>query len=404
MAMTPDARRELSLTIRSCVCVCSTTGRGHESGYRLAVRTQDAGLDESGGQARATRAWVRDQVRALEEAATARRRGGEDFARGRKAGRLHPSQPARDPAAHGGRQRGRVAAAEANRVTGGWESAATDFRELAPALVQGDETEGYASCCGSSSTTRRRPAGALRARRRGGSRARPRRDAARRGRGARRPRARDLLDRRHDARLGLPVLERPRARGARRQDHGGGKIEPHEIASKTQMFTERYMVEWLLQNSLGPMWLAMCRKHGWTAEVEAGRDGICSTGSRPDARSGARSAKRARSRSRADADRGRARAALEVLRAAADPEDAVEQAPDALRDVKLLDPAFGSGHFLVVAFDLLFALYQEEARHRGRGRSRWSDAADRRSGSSRQPARHRHRPPRGPDRRGGAAG
>ena len=38
----------------------------------------------------------------------------------------------------------------------------------------------------------------------------------------------------------------------------GGKVEPHEIASKkTQMFTERYMVDWLLQNSLGPMWLAM---------------------------------------------------------------------------------------------------------------------------------------------------
>ncbi|HQP39134.1 MAG TPA: hypothetical protein PLI95_28320, partial [Polyangiaceae bacterium] len=36
---------------------------------------------------------------------------------------------------------------------------------------------------------------------------------------------------------------------------GGGKIEPHEIASKTQMFTERYMVEWLLQNSLGLTWL-----------------------------------------------------------------------------------------------------------------------------------------------------
>ena len=32
--------------------------------------------------------------------------------------------------------------------------------------------------------------------------------------------------------------------------NGGGKIEPHEIASKTQMFTERYMVDWLLQNSL----------------------------------------------------------------------------------------------------------------------------------------------------------
>ena len=33
--------------------------------------------------------------------------------------------------------------------------------------------------------------------------------------------------------------------------------------------SRRYMVEWLLHNSLGQMWLAMCKKHGWTAEVEA---------------------------------------------------------------------------------------------------------------------------------------
>jgi hypothetical protein len=50
--------------------------------------------------------------------------------------------------------------------------------------------------------------------------------------------------------------------------HAGGKVEPQEIASKTQMFTERYMVDWLLQNSLGPMWLAMCRRHGWIADCE----------------------------------------------------------------------------------------------------------------------------------------
>jgi hypothetical protein len=48
----------------------------------------------------------------------------------------------------------------------------------------------------------------------------------------------------------------------------GDKIEPHEIASKTQMFTERYMVEWLLHNSLGLTWLAMCKKNGWQADAE----------------------------------------------------------------------------------------------------------------------------------------
>ncbi|MBK6463377.1 MAG: hypothetical protein IPF92_20570 [Myxococcales bacterium] len=71
---------------------------------------------------------------------------------------------------------------------------------------------------------------------------------------------------------------------------GGGKIEPHEIASKTQMFTERYMVEWLLQNSLGLTWLAMCKKHGWTADAER-RSCQCS---RPVAPSGVRSVRRAK--------------------------------------------------------------------------------------------------------------
>lgn len=48
----------------------------------------------------------------------------------------------------------------------------------------------------------------------------------------------------------------------------GGKIEPHEIASKTQMFTERYMVDWMLQNSLGLMWFTLCKKNGWAPEVQ----------------------------------------------------------------------------------------------------------------------------------------
>ncbi len=45
-------------------------------------------------------------------------------------------------------------------------------------------------------------------------------------------------------------------------------------------------------------------------------------------------------------------------------------AKTSIRHLKLLDPACGSGHFLIIAFDLLFAFYQEEARHRG---ETWSD-------------------------------
>ena len=147
--------------------------------------------------------------------------------------------------------------------------------------------------------------------------------------------------------------------------NAGGKVEPHEIASKTQMFTERYMVDWLLQNSLGPMWLAMCQKHGWTPEVEA--DG---TLARLEERRADWRGKRDRGEVsltelmplHTDAERRWAYYVPQPI-----PEDAVEHAPDTVRDLKILDPAVGSGHFLMVAFDLLVALYREESRHRGVG-------------------------------------
>ena len=46
---------------------------------------------------------------------------------------------------------------------------------------------------------------------------------------------------------------------------------------------------------------------------------------------------------------------------------AVAQAPGSVRDLKLLDPAVGSGHFLVVAMELLFALYRMGYRGRMTG-------------------------------------
>lgn len=143
--------------------------------------------------------------------------------------------------------------------------------------------------------------------------------------------------------------------------NGGGKIQAHEIASKTQMFTERYMVEWLLQNSLGLTWLCMCRKHAWTPDAETVLPAL-------DAR---------RAEWRAKREVGEV--ALDALMPIAGeleeqwkyyvpqplPEEAVANAPESVRGLKLLDPACGSGHFLVIAFGQLAALYREEARHRG---------------------------------------
>jgi hypothetical protein len=72
------------------------------------------------------------------------------------------------------------------------------------------------------------------------------------------------------------------------------------------------------------------------------------------------------------------------------PEDAVVQARDTLRNLRILDPAVGSGHFLVVALSLLVPLYREEARHRGVEAGFGVDRSrDRRAHPVAQPARHR---------------
>ena len=146
------------------------------------------------------------------------------------------------------------------------------------------------------------------------------------------------------------------------------RVEPHEIAPKTQLFTERYMVEWLLQNSLNSMWLAICTKNGWTPECES--NGVLS---RLEAR-------REEWRAKREAEEV-AREELMPIHGDVEeqwkywvpqpmPDEVVDRAPASLRDLKLLDPACGSGHFLVAALGLLFAFYREEARHRS---ERWSD-------------------------------
>ena len=148
------------------------------------------------------------------------------------------------------------------------------------------------------------------------------------------------------------------------KDDPNAKIEPHEIASKTQLFTERYMVDWLLQNSLGPLWLAICKSHGWTPLCEQH-----GTLARLEQR---RRAWRDRRAQRAeimplDTDEER-RWAYYVPQPIRD--DTVAHAPASVRAIKLLDPAVGSGHFLIGAFELLVALYREEAWHRA---ELWSD-------------------------------
>ena len=100
-----------------------------------------------------------------------------------------------------------------------------------------------------------------------------------------------------------------------------GNVEAHEIGKKTQLFTDHYMVVWLLNNSIGDQWRAICLKNGWIEEEALVKDW-----------------------------KGYVWRELEPTY--------VSSSVLFLEDVKILDPAMGSGHFLVYAFELLYQLYQ----------------------------------------------
>ncbi|MCC5578211.1 BREX-6 system adenine-specific DNA-methyltransferase PglX [Microtetraspora sp. AC03309] len=379
MSMTSNAKQALATTIRSLRArLLEDLHAATETAYRLSVLSRDAGLDEAArARRRRLEAWVAEQVRAQGTTGAKRDRSPQDFRREAEKQAAYtllnrlvmlrlmeaprPSgQPLRAPAV----------------VTGGWESRAyLDFRQLAPGIVQNDETEGYAfllrlvfedlatelpGLYGPAGVADLVPIPAAT--------------------------LRHVIDALNsealescwtdDMTLGwvYQYWNDPEREALDDKLNGGGKVEPHEIASKTQMFTERYMVDWLLQNSLGPMWLTICQRHGWMPEVAA--DG---TLDRLEERRAEWRAKRATGEVtltdlmplHTDAERRWVYYLPQPV-----PESAVAQVPETVRDLRLLDPAVGSGHFLVVALDLLVALYREEARHRGEtGQDRWSDRA-----------------------------
>lgn len=366
MTMTPEAKSQLSTTIRGLRArLLDDLHHAVEGAYRMSVRARDAGLAEvPRTKRRRFEEWIDEQVRIEANAA---KRGAVDEA----ALRARFRADAEKQAAYTLLNRiviVRLMEATSLRapevVTKGWESPGYKaFRQLAPAL-RNDETEGYAFVlqlvfddlavdlpglfgpAGVADLVPIPPAT-----------------------------LRHVIEALDDAGLATcwtddmtlgwvyQYWNDPEREALDAKLNAGGKVEPHEIASKTQMFTERYMVDWLLQNSLGPMWLAMCRKHGWAADVE--KHGVLD----------ALASRRVEWRKQRDAGQV---SLTELMPLHSDierrwayylpqpiPDDAMATAPDTVRGLKILDPAVGSGHFLVVAFDLLFALYQEEARHRG---------------------------------------
>jgi hypothetical protein len=109
------------------------------------------------------------------------------------------------------------------------------------------------------------------------------------------------------------------------------KIDHKSLSAVTQLFTEHYMVQFLLHNTIGAWW---CGKNGIAGPP--GGAGV------PD---------------------GLAPVAFEFLRFRDDGKPAAgkfEGWPKTLREFTMLDPCCGSGHFLVAAFQLLVPLRMAE--------------------------------------------
>jgi len=103
-----------------------------------------------------------------------------------------------------------------------------------------------------------------------------------------------------------------------RVDEENYKIAGTDIATKTQLFTPRYIVEWMVDNSLGRLWL----------EMQDGRTNID------------------------DEDNCFYLAPLE--------DSLTDRETKPVEDITVLDPACGSGHMLFYAFDVLYQMYLEE--------------------------------------------
>ena len=143
--------------------------------------------------------------------------------------------------------------------------------------------------------------------------------------------------------MDLSVLQFKRRTGS--DAEASAPRNSRELAVRNQFFTPRYVVEFLTDNTLGRIWYEM--RKGNTVLKEACQYLVCcpteiflSEGQQPP--------------SLADAQERMSKA--EILN---QPVYVPHRGKRDPRTLKILDPAVGSGHFLLYAFDLLEVIYQE---------------------------------------------
>lgn len=95
---------------------------------------------------------------------------------------------------------------------------------------------------------------------------------------------------------------------------------------QTQYFTERPMVEWLVQNTLWPVWVGVCKRRGWGLRTVEG---------------------------------------FEHVRQGAPCWAHIPDGLGSISEARVIDPAVGTGLFLLEAFDLLTRLHEAERMMQG---------------------------------------
>ena len=166
----------------------------------------------------------------------------------------------------------------------------------------------------------------------------------------------------------------------------------YELAFRNQFFTPRYVVEFLTDNTLGRIWYEMRKgdtklKDQCRYMVRRPTEIFLKEGEQPPK----------------DAAEGQDDLSQEELLKL--PVHIPHRPKKDPRELKILDPACGSGHFLLYCFDLLLTIYEEAYADPDLGPALQKDypnagrlAAGCSSVDPRpQPARHRHRPAGQPD-------
>jgi hypothetical protein len=121
-----------------------------------------------------------------------------------------------------------------------------------------------------------------------------------------------------------------------------GKFQPEDIPAATQIFTPRWIVRYMVENTIGRQWLDKYPESPLRGEMDYLVDG----------EEGSGNGEEHVEPTEMEGEQGE-------MFSDDDAADPAEPIFDELSELELFDPAAGSGHILVVGFELLMEMYRE---------------------------------------------